>query len=281
MATDMQEKYSEWIGKARDYAVLGDNALILLGDSLEILLGTSLAADAVITDPPYEFDASGGRNLFGRGEKNAFNEMRDRGLDKGFDMRILEAAALAPSMAVFFHNDQLLKMLGTLTAPRRELVPYDEENGHYAPIWHEPFYSRFALCGWNKSNPLPVANKHYVPDTELYIHAWRAPAFPQGSIHDKARFITDAVGKSEYDHPTVKPQRVMRKVVTNASSQNEIILDPFMGSGSTGEAALMLGRRFIGIEIDKDFFEVSKNRLAGVAGEWLPSQSAQPTLFGD
>lgn len=254
----MLKKYMEWADKARDAAFIGDRVLLLLGDSAEILKDTALAADAAIMDPPYKFDAEGGPKLFNRRPKSKFHDMRERGLADGFDPAILEYAALAPSMAVFFHNDQL-----------PEISAFLDEN-----------YDRFALCGWRKENPLPVANKHYVPDSELYIHAWRAPAFPQGEMSEKSRIVIDKVGKSAVDHPTVKPQKIMRKVVTNASRPGDVVLDPFSGSGSTGVAAVALGRFYIGIEKDPDFYEISKERLAGITGEWLPSdERKQPTLF--
>lgn len=254
----MLKKYMQWVANARDHAFIGDRALILLGDSAEILCGGDLAADSVITDPPYEFDAAGGPLLFNRKRKSAFNDMRARGLADGFDEMILHYAKRAPQMAVFFHNDQLPEISSFLAAE----------------------YDRFVLCGWRKTNPMPVANKHYVPDAELYIHAWRPPAFPQGEIADKKRFIDQPVGKSPYDHPTVKPQAIMRKVVLNASMPGDVVLDPFAGTSSTGVAALALGRFYIGIEKDPDFYEISKERLAGQSGEWLPSdERKQPTLF--
>lgn len=260
----MFDKYREWIDKATAHAIVGDRALILLGDSLDILLDTTLAADSVICDPPYDFDAEGGPTLFGRKSKSSFVDMRERGLAKGFDHRILEAAALAPSMAVFFHNDQLAAISALLSNPRKVMMTADPEEPLYNSVFVDgpPLYDRSVLCGWSKLNPMPVANKHYVPDTELYIHAWRPPAFPQGDISDKGRFILAPVGKSEWDHPTVKPQKVMRKVVTNASKAGDIILDPFSGSGSTGVAALSLGRFFIGIEKDPEFYELTKERLS-------------------
>lgn len=257
------------------HAFIGDRALILHADSLDVLLGTEVAADSVIMDPPYDFDASGGACLFNRTRKNYFNEMRAKGLADGFDHRILEAAALAPSMVVFFHNDQLSEISSALAAPREVFTMIDEEKvAEMAP----PLYDRAVLCGWTKTNAMPVANKHYVPDTELYIHAWRAPAFPQGELNEKFRFTLGAVGKSEWDHPTVKPQKIMRKVVTNASKPGDVILDPFSGSGSTGVAALALGRFYIGIEKDPQYFELSKERLS-LAAQVPYENGQQRALF--
>ena len=71
--------------------------------------------------------------------------------------------------------------------------------------------------------------------------------------------IKDENGKSL--HPTQKPVKLLEKIIKIASNENDVVLDCFNGVGSTGEAALKLNRRYIGIEIDKKYFEESKKRL--------------------
>lgn len=62
-------------------------------------------------------------------------------------------------------------------------------------------------------------------------------------------------------HPTQKPVRVLEHIIEVASNLDDVVLDPFMGVGSTGVAALKLGRRFIGIEIDESYFHAAEKRL--------------------
>lgn len=64
-------------------------------------------------------------------------------------------------------------------------------------------------------------------------------------------------------HPTQKPIELMNYFVKEFSSENESILDPFMGSGSTGVACKNLNRNFIGIEMDKTYFEIAQKRIEG------------------
>ncbi len=259
----MLTKYKEWIEKASDYEIIDDRALILLGDSAKILSGSKVKADVAIMDPPYDFKSDGGK-LFGR-EKAAFYDLRDRDLDKGFDLNILDYAAASPSMIVFFHNDQLFSILQRLTEPRGD---------------EPPLYNRYMLGTWHKNNPMPVANKNYIPDTECYIHVWRLPEFhPQGELSDLSRYMVTNIGRSKYKHPTVKPQNVMEKLVINGSALGDVILDPFSGSGSTGVAALRLGRKFIGIEKDPEFFQMSKDRLLIASGTGIPDEGDQRSLF--
>jgi site-specific DNA-methyltransferase (adenine-specific)/modification methylase len=62
-------------------------------------------------------------------------------------------------------------------------------------------------------------------------------------------------------HPTQKPVRVLERIIRVASKQGDVVFDPFMGVGSTGVAALNLGRKFIGIEIDEKYFRAAEERL--------------------
>ena len=62
-------------------------------------------------------------------------------------------------------------------------------------------------------------------------------------------------------HPTQKPIALMRKIIVHWTNQNNLILDPFMGSGTTGVACMQTGRKFIGIELDPDYFEIARKRI--------------------
>jgi site-specific DNA-methyltransferase (adenine-specific) len=65
------------------------------------------------------------------------------------------------------------------------------------------------------------------------------------------------------NHPTVKPTDLMRYLCRLVTPPNGLILDPFMGSGSTGKAAALEGFRFSGIELDPDYYEIARNRIGG------------------
>jgi hypothetical protein len=84
------------------------------------------------------------------------------------------------------------------------------------------------------------------------------------------------------NHTSIKPQKVMRDLVAQFSDKGNLILDPFMGSGSTGVAALALGRRFIGIERDPEYFEICCKRIeeaqAGGLTETYVKKKTQVTV---
>ena len=78
-------------------------------------------------------------------------------------------------------------------------------------------------------------------------------------------------------HPTTKPLPLMRELVSLFTDPGELVLDPFAGSGSTGVACGMLGRRFIGWELDANYYEIARRRLSGEEAKPRPEQ---PSLFG-
>lgn len=81
--------------------------------------------------------------------------------------------------------------------------------------------------------------------------------------------ITEKREHYTMEHPTQKPISLMRKLIKLISNENDIILDPFMGSGSTGVACLLENRKFIGCEIDQEYFNIAKRRLNET--DYIPS----------
>ena len=65
-------------------------------------------------------------------------------------------------------------------------------------------------------------------------------------------------------HPTEKPENLIERIILLGSKKDQVILDPFMGSGTTGVVAKRLSRKFIGIELDREYFDISKERISKV-----------------
>lgn len=121
---------------------------------------------------------------------------------------------------------------------------------------------------WQKSNPMPRnTTRRYVQDLEFAVWAVKSGAkwvFNKPSDVPYLRSIfTHALvsGKEKLGHPTQKSLKLMKDIIQIHTNPNEVVLDPFMGSGSTGAACLELGREFIGIEKDKKFFAMAQKRL--------------------
>ena len=85
---------------------------------------------------------------------------------------------------------------------------------------------------------------------------------PDDKPYLRGFFTTSLVSGSEkLGHPTQKSLKLMEDIISIHTNPGELILDPFMGSGSTGEAALKQGRCFLGIEYDQTYFNIAKKRL--------------------
>ncbi len=69
------------------------------------------------------------------------------------------------------------------------------------------------------------------------------------------------------DHPTKKPEKLLAKIILASSKPNDVVLDPFLGSGSTSVVAKKLGRRYVGIEIDKLYCCLAEKRLENACQE--------------
>ncbi len=214
------------------------NATLYMGDAYAIL-PTLGYFDAIITDPPYLFDNSGGGAF--RAARGASDQIVEEGLDQGFDHKIINPL-MCGSVIVFCHNDQLPVLL---------------------PYLHGSFH-RCALLTWNKPNPSPHRNKHYLASSEPYIHAWNRGYHPVGAHEDMRRDITaSSMPSKTYGHPTVKPDAVMDKIMRNVGGER--ICDPFMGTGSSGVAALKAGKTFVGIEKNPKHFATAIERITAAA----------------
>ena len=121
---------------------------------------------------------------------------------------------------------------------------------------------------WHKTNPVPSFRKiNYLSACEyIWIGSKGKMIFNFGFQKDMHNFFEcgQCQGKERSKHPTQKPIKLIQHFVKIHSNKNNIILDPFMGSGTTGVACKELGRNFIGIEIEPKYFEIAKKRISEV-----------------
>lgn len=127
---------------------------------------------------------------------------------------------------------------------------------------------------WHKTNPMPRnMNLHFVNSTEAWIYftigAKRGTFNNDGALlHDFIESsVTPGSEKKFGKHPTQKPIQIMNYFVNTLTNPDDVVLDPFMGSGSAGVSAVSNGRRFIGIELSPEYFQISLNRIKAVTGE--------------
>lgn len=114
------------------------------------------------------------------------------------------------------------------------------------------------LLVWEKNNCTP--SQWYMKNCEYVLFLRKGKAKYINNISSKTvhKFNNIKGGKL---HPTEKPIDLLEFYISNSSQENDIVLDPFMGSGSTGVACKNLSRQFIGIEIDEKYFKIANKRI--------------------
>ena len=116
------------------------------------------------------------------------------------------------------------------------------------------------LLIWHKTNAAPFANGVWRGDIEYCIHSKDSGAVFVGNAEEKKK-VSEFPLVVDASHPTVKPLPLIAKYIRICSRVGQTILDPFCGSGTTGTAAVKLGRNFIGIEIEPKYFDLSCRRI--------------------
>lgn len=123
------------------------------------------------------------------------------------------------------------------------------------------------LLVWNKTNCIPKINNTYLANLEYCVFARESGVPLYGSYETKSKCYTSSCNKKDKDlylHPTIKPLQFIKNLIINSSQENQVVLDPFMGSGTTAVACKELNRQFIGFELNPKFYEIANDRLNDV-----------------
>jgi DNA modification methylase len=211
-------------------------ATLYLGDCLEIL-PTLGKVDSVVTDPPYGIAYRGGRG----GKFRSIGVLGDESTKT---------------------RDEMLALVGDVSA-----IVFGS--------WKQPqpLNTRHVLI-WEKGDHVGMGDTAlpWRPNTEeIYIIGSGFSGHRSSSVLRVNAPSPNFTPPERRFHPTEKPVGLMQELVSKCNS--DTILDPFMGSGTTGVACAKLGRNFIGIEIDPGYFDIAVKRIKATL--------AQPLLFGD
>ena len=120
------------------------------------------------------------------------------------------------------------------------------------------------LLTWHKTNPIPACGNKYLNDTE-YIMFFREKGVKlYGSYETKRTFYTTLRNQEDnisYNHPTVKPLNIVQNLIINSSQPGDVVLDPFIGSGTTAIASIQSHRHYLGYEINPDYYATACKRI--------------------
>ena len=223
---------------------------IYYGDAYELIKQIDdKSIDLIITDPPYDIQSIRGAGIMvSRNKGNFSREIEENGLDKGMDYSILdEFVRVLKKINVYIwcNKSMILPLLKYFVEEKK---------------------CNYEMIIWAKENPIPFCGTHYLVDKEYCLYFWE-----QGATIDipfeRARTVyltkNNIEDKKNFKHPTIKNIKIIENLVANSSQTDEIILDPFVGSGTTCVAAKRLGRKYIGFEINEKYYKIAKDRLQG------------------
>ena len=218
---------------------------------VEELTAKGVKVDLVLTDPPY---------CVSRTHQLGFSNMGRSGMNYGewdynFDQTEwidLVSPLIKEGGSIIIFNDWKNSSF---------LVENLEKNG----------FQIKDLLRREKTNPMPRnVNSRYVADYEFAIWAVKGKKKwtfnkPDNVSYLRPKFVSGVVlGGKKRIHPTQKSLDLFKNLIIIHSNENDLIFDPFSGSGTTAVACKETGRNFIGCEIDEDYFEICCNRIEEV-----------------
>lgn len=215
---------------------------------IDELIKKNVTIDHIITDPPYNISKT-----------NNFNTLSSprKGIDFGEWDNDFDLFSWIPKFAKILNkNGSIIVFCSyryiSFIIRKMESSDFDVKD----------------VIVWKKSNPMPRnINRRYVQDMEFAIWAVKKKSnwvFNKNSKlpYMRSLFETPTVlGNERTAHPTQKSLTLMEELIRIHTNENHIIIDPFMGSGTTGIACLKNNRKFIGIELEKQYYDIAIKRL--------------------
>lgn len=257
-ASQSEEKPHPLVPEDGPFVALNPLTFVANGDCLtKMSVIPDNSVDLILTDPPYNlglFMKKRGTNL----KKLRANHFSGKGWDD------LDFEEWTKQMDIFLSEcHRVLKKRGNLiifmSIIKAETIISLAENNHF-------YYKTVGI--WHKTNPMPRnMNLHFINSTEswlYFVNDATTGVFNNGGkpIHD---FIeTSSISAKEHkngNHPTQKPIALMKHFVDILSNADGVVLDPFMGSGSTGVACAGSNRMFLGIELSEEYYNNALIRL--------------------
>lgn len=226
---------------------------IILGDSFELIKEIpDKSIDCIYTDVPYLYVSGGGGSseLSQRIEK-IDKELENANIVSGFDYSILDEFVRVMkkvNIIIWFSKLQMQHIFN-----------------YFLNLKDKEIY--FELLVWKKTNPTPMTNNTWLPDLEYAFH-FREKGVPLNDGYEiKSKGYVSPLNKKDkdlYNHPTIKPLEFVKNHILHITQENDIVLDPFLGSGTTAVACLETKRQYIGFEINEEYYNIAMDRLNGI-----------------
>lgn len=222
---------------------------LINGDCLEEMKGIESASiDLVLTDPPYAISRE-------TGYANVINGVQRFSVSMDFGEWDHTPIDLDTVCREYF---RVLKDGGTC------IVFYDLWKLSYlSEAMQRAGFKMIRLIIWEKSNPVPLNSKrNYLTGArEIAVLGVKKGKPTFHSEYDNGVYQFPIPNNGKRYHPTQKPLKLMEALIQKHSNEGDMVLDTFMGSGTTGVAALKLNRDFAGCEVSPDYFKIAENRI--------------------
>lgn len=214
------------------------------GDCLELMKSIpDKSIDLIVTDPPYLIETSGA-GIYKQDDKQYVKELNQ--IKDGFSEEVLdEICRVLRKINVYFFCSQ------------KQIIPLLD-------YFVKKKKCNWNLLSWHKSNPVPACGNKYLTDTEFILFFREKGVKIGGEFKTKFTYYVTPLNQSDkkqYGHPTIKPLEIVQNLILNSSNEGDIILDPFLGSGTTAVAAVNTNRHYIGFELNEDYFDIACKRL--------------------
>ena len=220
---------------------------LIHGDCLEKMRDIpDNSVDCVITDPPYKLTSGGCK-----GKLNiVFNKTDYKGTSSGKMFEI-------PNFSCWMENCYRILKDGT----HFYCMTNDKNMYDILKSANNVGFKEVNILVWKKymHTPLP----YYMKNIEFIVLFRKGKA---RKINNTGSYTLIENIKGIYGnkvHPSEKPNKLMEYLIENSTDKKDLILDPFMGSGTAGVSCINTNRRFIGIEKDDDYFEIAQKRIGG------------------
>lgn len=230
-----------------------------LGDCLEVMKSIpDNSIDCAVIDPPYKIVAGGCRKVADNECAGIFNKRRESNKRTDWVEEVRTGK-------MFKHNDikfehWLPELYRVMADKSHTYLMINSRNLSELQGKAEQAGFKFQnLLIWDKGNVTP--NRYYMQAYECILMLRKGGA---KNIHNKGTSnilrVPNIIGNKK--HPSEKPVELLEIMINNSTNEGAIVADFFMGSGPTGIAALNTNRRFIGVELDPDYFKIAEQRMA-------------------
>lgn len=215
------------------------------------------SVDLILADPPYNVTANAATIKFKTRSDMTMENAKD------WDVNVFDPAL------ILYEIKRILKPTGNCFFFTSHLL-----YGRYVEMF-KPHYDKTGVFAWHKTNPSPQVRKSdFLSSIELIFTCWnKGHTWNFGKQNEMHNFFESGVCagkerlKGDDKHIAQKPVKLLEHIIKIASNPGDIVLDMYMGVGSTGVACMNTDRKFIGVEIDEKHFTNAAKRINDAIGD--------------